>query len=474
MKLYWQICKLLFRKIILHRESGLVVKDFAEAMGIVYIKLAQILATQNYGQLFTESDRKILSSICDNCQPLESSEIKRILKSTYGAKFSQIFAQIDEVPLGSASVSQVHRARLVSGEAVVIKIRRPHITKTIDKEIHRVRRLMHHFGGFIKFKNYSGGDHALELYLQWIRQEADFKHECQNLQIYRQFAQKLNAMLPGLKKVRVPKVYTELCSKDLIVMDYVSAKTVNQLELNPQNKADIERAISSYLKLNFEAMLNGEAMAFHGDPHPGNICIDKHGDLWMLDLGMLCLLDATETKWCRDFFLAVYAQNADKVADLLLQYGNLTGIDAVMLREECRHYCREVHNKNITNYFVDMMGICLKHELVPPDFLFSLAKAFLCLNGISNFSSNLVSAPELLQAQTAKFIIRRTAGDCLNLFESAKNILLSPLSTIQTPGPADIYDFAISDHEFKQNLQVSLNHFREALRIVDVSLKLPD
>lgn len=77
MKLYIQIFKLLFNKFILRRSNGAIIKSFSEKMGIVYIKLAQMLATQNFGNLFTEKDRQILSSICDNCNPISYDEIEK-------------------------------------------------------------------------------------------------------------------------------------------------------------------------------------------------------------------------------------------------------------------------------------------------------------------------------------------------------------------------------------------------------------
>lgn len=472
MKLYWQIIKLLFCKFILRYSNGKVLKNFAEAMGVVYIKLAQILATQNYGEAFSETDRQTLSTLCDQCLPLPFSEIERLLKQAYGEAYAQIFTSIDEVPLGAASVSQVHKAQLVSGETVAIKILRPGITKTIDRELARIRKLMYRFGKLIKFKNYAGGDHALELYLSWIKQETDFQHECQNLQNYQKFVKRANYSVPGTSQIHVPKVYPDLCRDNVIVMEFVAVKTVNQLALTTHNKAKINHAINSYLKLSFEAMLLGRSMSFHGDPHPGNLCIDDAGDIWFLDLGMLCVLDAAETKWCRDFFLAIYTHNDTKVSDLLLQYGHLEGVEKLVFCEECRAYCHDVRNKNITSYFVDMMGICLRHELVPPDFLFSLVKAFLCLNGICKFTDNPLSAPELLQAQAVKYILRRTAEDCRNLLRDGLNTLPQTLFTAPFTmfgqNPPDFFA-ATQNRDFKHDLQASFDHLHEALALARVS-----
>ena len=96
-------------------------------MGIAYIKLAQILAMQNYGNLFTETDRKSLSSICDFVKPIPFSNIKNLLENEYG-QLDKIFKEIDEKPIGAASISQVHKGILLNGDIVAIKIKRkaPH------------------------------------------------------------------------------------------------------------------------------------------------------------------------------------------------------------------------------------------------------------------------------------------------------------------------------------------------------------
>lgn len=166
MKLYIQVIKLLFNKFMLRKNNGIVIKEFSEKMGVVYIKLAQILATHNFGDLFTEDDRKMLSEICDNCNIIDYEEIEKILKEEYGSNLENIFSFIEKEPIGSASVSQVHRGIIKTGEEVAIKIKRRDITKTIEEDIERIRNIVHRFGKLVNFSNYTGGDHALDLYLR--------------------------------------------------------------------------------------------------------------------------------------------------------------------------------------------------------------------------------------------------------------------------------------------------------------------
>lgn len=296
--IYIRFIKLLIDKFIFRKDNGTVIKNFCEKMGIVYIKLAQMLATQNYGNLFTEKDREILSSICDDCNPISFDEIETILKQEYNNP-NTIFSYIDPSPIGSASVSQVHRAILLSGEEVAIKIRRTDITNGIDQGIKKIKKIMHRFGKFVKFGNYTGGDHALNLYLKWIMQETDFVQERKNIKTYQEFASSVNGKIPGTKRIYVPKVYEQYCTDNIIVMEYIKTPTVNKMELTEANKNLIITAVNSYIKSSFWALLHDKPIIFHGDPHSGNVCVDEEGNIYFLDMGLLSVLNEKDAQLCR-------------------------------------------------------------------------------------------------------------------------------------------------------------------------------
>lgn len=415
MKLYIEVIKLLIGKFILRKKNGILIKKFAIKNGIVYIKLAQMLATQNFGNLFTEKDRQMLSSICDDCNPISYNEVERILKKEYGNDLGKVFKCIEEEPVGSASVSQVHKAILKTGEEVAIKIKRRDITKTIEKDLKRIRKIVHHFGKFVNFKNYTGGDYALELYLKWILDETDFVHEKENIKLYQNFADTVNGKISGTKKIKLPKVYEEYCTENVIVMEFINARTINKMELTSENKERIVTAFNSYLQLSFWAMFNDKQIVFHGDPHSGNICVDENGNIVFLDMGLLCALSDKDAKLCRTFFLAAYSSNYEKMYNLLVSYGDMDNETKKRFKEDCKSYCEGIKNKEVTYYFIDMLNICLYYEFVPPDFLFNMAKAFVCLNGINNFTNNNTSAKELLQGQTIEFLIKRSLKDCKDI-----------------------------------------------------------
>ena len=201
MRLYFYGLCMLIKKFILGKNTGDVVLWFSKKMGVVYIKLAQILAMQNIGNLFTEEDRQKLTSICDHCNPIAFQKIKKIMEKEYGRDLSKKFKKIYEEPLGSASISQVHKAVLKNGTVVAIKVKRQDVLKKVKMDIKQIRKLIHRFGKFFKFQNIIGSDVALNMYLDWILEETDFEHEIQNIIDFSRFAKSVNNTILNTKKI---------------------------------------------------------------------------------------------------------------------------------------------------------------------------------------------------------------------------------------------------------------------------------
>ena len=456
MKLYLEMIRALFNKVIFRENKGTIIKNFSESMGIVYIKLAQILATQNYGNLFTEEDREKLSSICDNCKPISYKKIERVLKKEYGSDLKKIFKYIDKKPVGSASVSQVHRGILVNGDVVAIKIKRKDITNNIDKDIEKIRKLIHRYGKLFHFGNFKGADLALDLYLDWILDEIDFDKEKENIKVYSKYVDSVNGRVSLANDLRVPRVYEEYSTSNVIVMEFVKTKTINKMDLTEENKKKIVSALNSYIQLNFWAMFNDKPIAFHGDPHSANLSIDEYGNLWFLDMGLLFVLSEDESKLCRNFFLAIYMGNYEKLYEMLIIYSNLNDKQRKKFKGDIKKYIDDVRDRNVTHYFIDLIGICLKFEFVPPAFLVNMAKAFICVYGISNFSSNNVGARDLLKNQVALFMVKRSINDFTDILVSSLNIIPDVLGSISKTDNSDL----------KDNINKSFDDFKEVLDLL--------
>lgn len=409
MRLYFYGLIAVFRHFILRQNTGQVVCDFAERMSVVYIKVAQILAMQNLGEVFTEADRERLASICDHCNPIEFKEIAKSIELEYGRSVSEIFQYIDPTPLGSASISQVHRAVLKDGRVVAVKVKRRDVVRRVERDIRQIKHLVHRFGKFAKLRNFIGSDYALEYYTDWIYEETDFRKEQIHLVRYQEFAESVNGKVDGVGKIIAPKVYREFCTDNIIVMEYIDHPTVNQLPLTPENKAKISAAVNTYLKLSFYALLNDLPVVFHGDPHAGNVYLDDAGNVGFLDMGLVFEFRGDDSKFIQDLFMYSYMNRPEELLEILLERSKFQQVDREALLAGIKRELKRLHSIPVSQFFIEMIGLFTQYDVAPPMLLFEMAKAFVALYGMGNVVNNNVNTNELLAEQITEFYIRRAA-----------------------------------------------------------------
>lgn len=470
MQLYWQAFLAFIKKFILRQNTGKVVCDFAKRMGVVYIKVAQILAMQNVGNLFTEADRQQLSDICDRCNPLPFAKIKHILQQEYGNQFEQVFQSIDEVPLGSASISQVHRAVLKDGTAVAIKVKRNDVTHRIEHDVRQIRKIIHRFGRFVRFRNLFGSDKALDCYLDWIYQETDFENEQHNILRYREFAENVNGRIKDIRtKIVTPKLYADLCTPNIIVMEFIPHPTINQLELTAANKAKISQAENDYIRLSFYALFHQLPVVFHGDPHGGNIYLDPAGNIGFLDMGLIFEFSPAEAELTRELFLDSYTGKVERIVDLLFQQSQFEHVDRKQLTIDMQKEIDKLHDIPVPQFFVEMIGIFTQYDIAPPQFLFKMAKAFLALFGLNTIMNNSINTKTLLAQQVTEFYLSRTAGDFQDILKSGLRLAPGFLKTTLREGPiVGISDSFSGILELSNQFQAASSHFHEVLELFGV------
>lgn len=464
MRLYFHGFVMLFQKFILRRNTGAVICNFVLKMGVVYVKMAQILAMQNYGEIFTEQDRQNLSKVCDNCKPIPYRKIIKMIEREYGCKISDRFRSIDKQPIGAASVSQVHRAILLDGREVAIKIKRQDVARRVKHDVRQIKRLIRRFGKVTKFRNFLGSDQALKLWAEWIYQETDFRSELENIIKYQAFTDNINHCIPHTVRLKVPGVFPEFCTDNLIVMEFIRDSTINQLKLTPKNKSRIRNGLNDYLALSFYALLHDMPVIFHGDPHGGNIYLDKAGNLGFLDLGLIFILDTEEAKFVREIFLNAYAGRADRVVATLLRTSKCAEFNHDQFTKDIEKEIARIQEIPVTQFFVEMMNIFVYYNISPPEIFFKMAKAFLALFGIGVFSENLFSTKQLLATQITEFYVERSLNDVRQVCLSGAKLLpnLFSIATSDKPIKALAHELYAFD-DFRRQLGTAWQHGAEVL-----------
>ena len=245
-----------------------------EDLGPTYIKIGQIMSL--HSDILPKRYCDELMCLRSEVTPMEFPEVKEVIEQAYGCSWNEIFAFISDTPLGSASIAQVHRAELLSGEQVVIKVQRTGIYEIMARDIGLLRKAVKLMPP-ISLKGMADFDQVLDELWNVTREEMNFLTEASNME---EFARR-NA---DVVYVRTPKLYQEYTTMHVLVMEYIEGPAIDDKEKLLAGGYDLEeigiKLIDNYIK---QVMEDG---FFHADPHPGNVKIQDGKIVW-IDMGMM-------------------------------------------------------------------------------------------------------------------------------------------------------------------------------------------
>lgn len=250
-------------------------REILEDLGPTYVKFGQIMSMRS--DMLPISYCNELEKLRTDVMPLPFDVIKASIEEQLNEPLKEIFSSIDETPLGSASIAQVHRATLCNGDQVVIKVQRPHIYETMESDIKLLRKackamkLATGTGDLLDFRA------VVEEIWQTSQVEMDFVKEAENIDRFAE-NQRHYALIV------VPHVYHEYTSRKMLVMSYIDGIQVDNLEALRQEEYDLDQ-IAKETAQNYCKQILDDGF-FHADPHPGNITI-THGHIAWIDFGMM-------------------------------------------------------------------------------------------------------------------------------------------------------------------------------------------
>ena len=328
-----------------------------EQLGPTFIKIGQILSTRV--DLISGEYCDALSRLRSNVTPLPYSQIEEILKQQY-EDINKIFYSIDENPIGSASIAQVHKAVLrENNKNVVIKIKRPEIEKILYTDIQLFKKAVNllHLNRIIKVMDLND---VLDQIYETTKEETNFKIETSHMIKFYKLHQ-------SNKVIKCPYVYEKLCSDNIIVMEYIDGIKINDIELlkGKKYKLDIMANILSdnYIK---QAITYG---FFHADPHPDNIIISGSNIVY-IDFGMMGKITDKNKELLRKCIRGIIFKDYKEVSRILvnmstkldeIDYENLTN-DVSNILEEFGDL--ELESISTSKFISDMFKMLRKNNLV--------------------------------------------------------------------------------------------------------------
>jgi ubiquinone biosynthesis protein len=348
-----------------------------EELGPTFIKLGQVLSTRP--DLIPREYADEFNKLQDKVPGLPFSAIGKQIEDELGVPVAEHFAHLDPRPLAAASIAQVHRGRLHSGDDVVVKVRRPGVANLVETDLDILMGLAYLIENHLPTGALYDPMGIVKEFRRVIRREMDFSRE--GLTIDR-FA----ANFADDPTVHVPKVHWQQTGEAVLTMEYIEGIKVSDLGRLQESGSDLKvvarNGADCLLK---QVLVHG---FFHADPHPGNIFILENNVICLLDYGMVGRIDDDLKYQLAELLVAILQRDVDRVISQLLYSGELP--DEADLKQLKRDLCefvddyyevplQEIHAGKLLGEFVDI----LTHYRIKfsPD-LILLAKALVTMEGI--------------------------------------------------------------------------------------------
>ena len=393
-----------------------------EELGPTFVKLGQILSTRPdvIPHAFVCEFEKLL----DDVPSFPFEEVLLRIADELGGPVEQFFAEIDPVPLAAASIAQVHRARLKSGEDVVIKVRRPGIVAVVEADISALMAL----AGLAE-RHISGSElydpvGIVREFARTIRREMDFAREGHTIEKFRD-------NFSSTPWMYFPKVYWEQSARGILTMEYIAGLKVSDKVRLSERGLDgpliARRGADAFLEM---VLQHG---FFHGDPHPGNVLILPDNIICLLDYGIVGRLDDGLKNFLTDILAAIIKRDMDEIVSLLLFAGDISdSLDIRALKRDLFNFIdgyyeiplKEIEVGRMLMEFIEI--ITLYNIRISTD-LMLLAKSLMLIETMGrsldpDFDMAEHLRPFIVRALRQKFSPRRVTNDINQILSSYLNL----------------------------------------------------
>ena len=277
-----------------------------EELGTTFIKFGQILSTRP--DIVGEDIANELAKLQDHVPPVPFESIKRVIEDELNSPLYAIFLEFNEDPIATASIAQVHQAKLKDGTVVAVKVQRPDIIEQIRKDI----TIMRYLGGLIErrisgFEYYNISD-VIDEFERAIVKELDFGLEARNMQKFR-------LIFKENPKIKVPAYYEDYSTMKVLTMEYIDGIKITDVP-NSTIAADGKTIAELGARCYFEQIF--KYGFFHGDPHPGNILVKDDNILCFIDFGIMGHLDMDFVATLAELFVYIYDYDLNGIINQLL------------------------------------------------------------------------------------------------------------------------------------------------------------
>ena len=433
----------------------------AEEAGPSAIKIAQIMS--NRSDIIPEELIIELKKLQSEVKTFPFSVARKILDEELPRPYDEIFEEFNEVPIGSASIGQVYKAKLQSGEEVVVKLRRPGVGKLLVQDLEIAKSILPHAKGVIEQNGLTYEaveDSLLEIEKSTVK-ELDYLNEARNIENFRKFYRKR-------KDFYVPRAYREYSTEKLLIIEFADGcKITDQKQLEEWSidaKKVAERGMDIYLTQIFEFGY------FHADPHPGNIIIQKDGRICLIDFGMVGKLMQRDKMSFAQVFVAMAQGDSKKMALNLRKLCISHDIENVRmleydLQEIIEEYTtQDVAESKIEDLILSLQGVMRDYNMRVPGSVTLIFRALGLLEGIGKqihpeFNINQFVQPYGFKLLKEEYSMTNLAKEGLTRFDEISALLNSI--------PVEVRSILKKTRQGKLSVQIEHKGYNPLLRKMD-------
>ena len=360
-----------------------VLRNILVDLGPVYVKFGQLLSTRP--DIIPPDYIEALTALQANVPPVSWTNIETLLREQLKAPVDQVFSEFNREPVAAGSIAQTHRATLLDGEEVAVKVQRPGIDQIVEQDISLIKSLAE-----LVARTDFGEDYDVvalaEEFTNALRAELDFTQEATYTDQLRRNLQNSNWYDP--KQVVIPAINWEVTTPKIMVMEWLEGAPILSAKLPKAEEEKRRQEVTTLLFRVFFKQIYIDGF-FHADPHPGNVFYLNNGQLALIDCGMIGRLDPRTQQILTEMLLAIIDIDAQRCSQLTLELSesssevNLTNLENDYERMLRKYYNLSISQINFSEVFYEILEVSRNNKVKLPSNMGLYAKSLANLEGVA-------------------------------------------------------------------------------------------